>query len=80
MSISLGDSAVKNLSANAGDKGDAGLIPGLGRYPAGRHGNPFWCSCLEKHMKRGDWWATYYSIGFGKLYPLGPIQPACFCK
>ena len=21
--------------------GDLGLIPGLGRYPGGRHGNPF---------------------------------------
>ena len=62
MSIALGDSVVKNLSANAGDKGDAGLIPGLGRYPAGRHGNPFRYSCLEKHMKRGDWWATVHGI------------------
>ena len=24
---------LKNPSANAGDTGDAGLIPGLGRYP-----------------------------------------------
>jgi len=25
-----------------------GLIPGLGRSPGGRHGNPFQYSCLEK--------------------------------
>ena len=30
----------KNLSANAGDIRDLGLIPGLGRCPAGGHGNP----------------------------------------
>ena len=31
---------VKNLPANAGDGSDAGLIPGSGRTPGGRHGNP----------------------------------------
>ena len=30
---------VKNLPANAGDIGDAGLISGLGRAPGGGHGN-----------------------------------------
>ena len=28
---------VKNLLATAGDVGDAGLIPGLGRSPGGGH-------------------------------------------
>ena len=27
--------------------GDAGSIPGLGRSPGGRHGNPLQFSCLE---------------------------------
>ena len=27
--------------------GDLGLIPGLGRSPGGRHGNPLQYSCLE---------------------------------
>ena len=31
---------VKNPLANAGDIGDMGSIPGLGRPPGGRHGNP----------------------------------------
>ena len=31
---------VKNLSANAGDERDAGLISGSGRSPGGGHGNP----------------------------------------
>ena len=35
-----GGSVVKNLSANAEDTGDMGLIPGLGRSPGGGNGNP----------------------------------------
>ena len=31
---------VKNMPANAGDIRDAGSIPGSGRSPGGRHGNP----------------------------------------
>ena len=31
---------VKNLSASAGDLGDAGSIPELGRFPGGGHGQP----------------------------------------
>ena len=27
--------------------GDLGLIPGLGRFPGGGHGNPLQCSYLE---------------------------------
>ena len=29
------------------NEGDLGLIPGLGRSPGGRHGNPLQYSCLE---------------------------------
>ena len=46
---------VKNLPANAGDIRDAGLIPGLGRSPGGRHGNPLQYACLENPMDRGAW-------------------------
>jgi len=38
---------VKNLPANAGEIRDMGLIPCLGRYPGGGHGNPLQYSCLE---------------------------------
>ena len=31
---------VKNPPANAGDAGDTGLIPGLGRSPGEGNGNP----------------------------------------
>ena len=39
---------------------DAGSIPGLGRSPAGRHGNPLQYSCLENPMDRGAWQATVH--------------------
>ena len=43
---------VKNLPANARDIRDVGSIPGLGRSPGGRHGNPLQYSCLENPMDR----------------------------
>ena len=53
---------IKILPANAGDTGDAGSIPGLGRLPEGRHGNPLQYSCLENPMDRGTWWATVHGV------------------
>ena len=44
---------VKNQPANAGDAGDAGSVPGLGRSPGGGRGNPLQYSCLENPMDRG---------------------------
>ena len=44
---------VRNLPASAGDAGDVGLIPGLGRSPGGRNGNPPQYSCLENPMDSG---------------------------
>ena len=46
---------VKKLLANAGDIRDTGLIPGSGRTPGGRHGNPPQYSCLENPMDREAW-------------------------
>ena len=43
-------SVVKEAACNAGDTGDAGLIPGSGRSLGGGHGNPLHYSCLEKSM------------------------------
>ena len=42
------DQWIKNLSANAGDARDVGLIPGSVRSPGEGNGNPFQYSCLEK--------------------------------
>ena len=55
-----GGSAVKDLSANAGDLRDTGLTPGLGRSPGGGNGCPFKYACLGNPTGRapgGAWWA-----------------------
>ena len=57
-----GSTVVKNLPANAGDPGDMGSIPGLGRSPGGGRGNPFQYSCLGNFMNRGAWWATVHGV------------------
>ena len=57
-----GDAVVKNLHASAGDVRDMGLIPGLGRSPAGGNGNPLHCSCLENLMNIGTWQATVHGV------------------
>ena len=57
-----GGSVLKNLPANAGDVGDAGLIPGSGRCPGEGNGNPFQYSCLENPMDGGAWRATVHGV------------------
>ena len=44
----------KESACNAGD---VDSIPGSGRYPGERNGNPLQYSCLENSMDRGSWWA-----------------------
>ena len=44
---------VKNPPANAGDIRDTCSIPGLGRYPRGRYGNPFQYSGLDNPGESG---------------------------
>ena len=46
---------VKNLPANEGDTGDAGLIRASERSPGEENGNPLQYSCLENSMDRGAW-------------------------
>ena len=53
---------VKNQPTNAGVIRDTVFIPGLGRFPAGGHGNPLQYSCLENPMERGAWWATVHGV------------------
>ena len=48
--------------AIAGDAGDTGSVPGLGRSPGGGHRNPILCPCLENPMDRGAWWATAHGV------------------
>ena len=37
-------------------------MPGLGRFPCWRHGNPLQYSCLENPEDRGAWWATVHGV------------------
>ena len=53
---------VKNLPAIAGDIRDLGLIPVLGSFPRGGHGNPLQHSCLENPMDRGAWQAIVHRV------------------
>ena len=55
---------VKNLPADAraGDIGDTGSIPGLGRSPGEGNGNPLQYSFLENPMDRGAWQVTVYGV------------------
>ena len=54
-----GGSMGKNLPANGVD---AGSIPGLGKTPAERNGNPLQYSYLGNSMDRGAWWATIHGV------------------
>ena len=63
MSLGFLDGATsKNSPANTGDLRDMGLIPRLGRSPAGEHSNPLQYSCLENPREKGAWWATVHGI------------------
>ena len=53
---------VKNPPVNAGDTGDAGPIPGLGRSPGMGNGNPLYYSCLANSMDRRTWRAIVYEV------------------
>ena len=59
---------VKNPPANAGDIGDLGLIPGLGRSPGGGHGHSLQYSCQENPIDRGTWWDTVHRVTKNLIY------------
>ena len=53
---------VKNPPANAGDAGDVGSTPGLGRTPGVGTGNPLQYTRLENSIGRGAWRATVWGV------------------
>ena len=53
---------VKNPPANVGHARDRVLIPGSGRFPGGRNGNPLQYSCLENPTDRGASWAIVCGV------------------
>ena len=52
----------KESTCNAGDMGEVGLIPGLGRSHGGGNSNPLQYSCLKTPVDRETWQATVHSI------------------
>ena len=42
--------------------GALGSVPGLGRSPGERNGNPLQYSCLENPMDREAWWAIVHGV------------------
>jgi len=52
----------KESACNAGDTGDSGSTPGLGRSPGVRNVNLFQYSCLENSMDSGAWQATVHGV------------------
>ena len=52
----------ENLSANARNVRDVGLIPGSGRSPGERNGYPLQYCGRENPMDRGAWWATVHGV------------------
>ena len=53
---------VKNPAVIAGDTGDTGLIPGLGRSLGEGNGNSLKYSLLGNPMDRGAWQATVHGV------------------
>ena len=62
-----GGTVVKNPPVHAGDAGDVGLIPGLGRSPGGGNGNPLQYSCLENSTESGAWRAIIHGIAKSQM-------------
>ena len=50
------------VNVSARNAGDVGSIPGLGRSPGERNGNPLQYSCLENPMDGGAWRATVHGV------------------
>ena len=62
--VKFNDSDGKESACNARDLGS---IPGLGRYPGGRHGNPLQYSCLENPMDRAARRAIVHGVAKSQM-------------
>ena len=71
---------VKNLPDNAGDKRDAGSIPGLGRSSEEGNGNPLQYSCLKNPIDRGGWWAIVHRVAKGWIQLKQPSTHTHLCN
>ena len=66
-------------ACDAEDAGDLGSIPGLGRSPGERNGNPLQYTCQENPMGRQAWWVIVHGVikGQTRLKWLSTAQPEC---
>ena len=77
---------IKNPPANAGNLRDTCSIPGLGRSPGGRHGNPVQYSCLKNPMDRWAWQTTVHRVAKPqaknkeKMFPRKVVQEEAWWK
>ena len=55
----VGFPGVSDGKESACNSGDLVSIPGSGRSPGERNGNPLQYSCLGNPMDRGAWWTTW---------------------
>ena len=62
-----GGSVVKNLPANAGDAGDEGLIPGLGRSHRKKWQTHSSIITWKNLMDRGAWLATAHGVAKSQI-------------
>ena len=74
----MGFSGGSDCKESVCNVGDLGLIPGLGRFPGGGHGNPLQYSCLEnRHGQRSleDYnpWGCKESDTTGRLSTCGTL-------
>ena len=58
----MGFPGVSGSKESAYNARDLGSIPGLGRSPGERNGNPLQCSCLRNPMDREAWWAAVHGV------------------
>ena len=60
--LNIGLSGGSDGKVSAYNVEDPDSIPGLGRSPGDRNGNPLQYSCLANPMDRGAWWATVHGV------------------
>ena len=61
----------------AGNARDLGSVPGWGRSPAGRNGNPLQYPCLGIPMHRGAWRATVHRVTKSRTWQSSKIHTLC---
>ena len=65
--LTLGFPGGSEDKASACNAGDPASVPGLGRSPGEKNGNPLQYSCLENPMNRGAWWATVHRVAKSQI-------------